>query len=277
MDLGLTGKVAIVTGASSGFGLATAKGLAREGCRLAVCARREAKLLAAAREIGAEGGEVLAQPCDVFEAAQAEAFVSAAVERFGGVDILVNNVGGFHEPLRAMFEDTTDEVWTRTYEMNVVQSARMTRLCLPHLKARGGGAVVNIGSISGVRPSGFDAHYCTAKAAMIMQSRSLAQELGRFGVRINTVSPGSAWWPGNVWDVVRRAYPREYKEMLSKTPFGRLTAPEDVADVVVFLVSERARWVHGAHIQDGGQEAAGIAPALLAELRRRRRGKHKDS
>jgi len=264
MDLGLTGKVAIVTGASSGFGLATAKGLAREGCRLAVCARREAKLLAAAREIEAEGAEVLARPCDVFQADQAEAFVRETAERFGGVDVLVNNVGGLHEPLRAMFEETTDKVWARTFEMNVVQSARMTRLCLPHMKARGG--------------SGFDAHYCTAKAAMIMQSRSLAQELGRFGVRINTVSPGSAWWPGNVWDVVRRAYPHEYEEMLSKTPFGRLTAPEDVADVVVFLVSERARWVHGAHIQvDGGQEGAGIAPALLAALRQRRGGKHKDT
>ena len=278
MELGLRDRVAIVTGASRGFGRATAGVLAREGCRLGVCARSEERLREAAAELEAEGVEALARVCDVFDAEQARDFVEAVAERFGGVDILVNNVGGLHDPVRALFADTTDEVWLRTFEMNVVQSVRLTRLCLPHMRARGGGAVVNIGSISGVRPSGFDAHYCTAKAAMIMQSRSLAQELGRLGIRINTVSPGSAWWPGNVWDVIREAYPEDYGDMVRSTPFGRLTAPEDVADVVAFLVSDRARWVHGANIQvDGGQEGAGIEPGLLADLRRKRAGRHKEA
>ena len=277
MDLGLSGRICIITGASSGFGLATAKVLAQEGARLVVCARREERLQRAADAIRVDGAEVFAQACDVFDAAQAEAFVDAVVEALGGIDILINNVGGLHEPERAMFADTTDDVWMKTLEMNVVQSVRMTRLCRPHMIARGGGAVLNIGSISGVRPSGFDAHYCTAKAAMIMQSRALAQELGRDGIRINTLSPGSARWEGNVWDVIRDAHPDTYADMVGKTPFGRFGRAEDVADVAAFLVSDRARWIHGANIQvDGGQEAVGIDPVMLAALRRQRGGKHKE-
>lgn len=270
MDLGLKGRVAIVTGASRGFGRAIALALAREGCELALCARGAPRLRRVTAQVKAAGAGVFWQACDVFQPDQAARFVRSAAEALGRLDILVNNVGGLHEPERALFEATTDTVWQRTFEMNVLQAVRLTRLCLPHLKKRGG-VVLNIASISGLRPSGFDAHYGTAKAAVIMLSRTLAQELGQYRIRVNSLSPGSACWPGSVWDVIRKAYPKEYKELVGSMPFRRLARPEDIADVAAFLVSDRARWIHGANIQvDGGQEARGIAPRLLAELRRRR-------
>ena len=166
MDLGLKGKVALVTGASQGIGLATAVGLAKEGCDVAMCARREDVLMEAVEQVGTLGVNVAAIPADVLEPEEARRFVLEAAGQLGGIDILINNVGfGIGKGLM----ESSDEDWVETFEYNVFQGVRLTRLVVPHMQARGGGAVVFISSISGWIPQLSGApQYGASKAAQIL-------------------------------------------------------------------------------------------------------------
>ena len=253
MDLGLTDKVAIVTGASRGLGKGIALGLAAEGCRLAVCARGEDALRAAAAEMEAQGADVLALPLDLTGTDAAQQLVDATLTRFGQVDILVNNIGGNR---RKAFAETTDDDWDAVLEVNLKAHIRCSRAAIPHMKAAGGGAILFISSIFGREAGGTGLSiYNTTKSALISMAKIMALELAPDGIRVNCLAPGSIRFPGGSWDRRVKADPEGMKAFVAQNlPVGRFGTAEEIADVATFLVSERASLVTGACLNvDGGQ------------------------
>jgi 3-oxoacyl-[acyl-carrier protein] reductase len=251
VDLGLAGKIALVTGGSRGIGLATARRLAAEGCRVGICARSADGLEAALAELRAGGGSAHGVVADVTALGEVERFVEEGAAALGGVDILVANVGGTAGG--ALLESTPEE-WARTFELNLFHAVRAIRAAAPHMARRGGGSVVTIASISGSKP-GPRAQYGAAKAGEIFLAGALAWELAPERIRVNTVSPGSTLFPGGGWERFRAANPERFAEFGRREfPWGRLGRPEEIADVVAFVLSERANWINGANIPvDGGQ------------------------
>jgi 3-oxoacyl-[acyl-carrier protein] reductase len=255
MELDLRGKVAIVTGSSRGIGRAIALGLADEGCSVTITARGEEALRAAAEEVSARGAEVLAIQVDVTRPDGIEQVVRDTAARFGRIDILVNNVGGSRG---GKLTETSDSQFQEAFDVNVFTAIRASRAVVPHMRERGGGVIVNVASIWG-REAGGNLAYNMAKAAEISLAKGLARELAPHRIRVNSVAPGSILFPGGSWE--RRI--REDPEKLARFEredlplgFGR---PEDVANVVVFLASERARHVSGASwVVDGAQSHSNI-------------------
>ena len=186
--------------------------------------------------------------------------VLAAVAAFGGIDILVNNVGG--RWWRTTIADSTDDEWRAMLERNLVQTVRMMRLALPHMRGRRGAAVVNVSSISGWTPQLVGSgQYGAAKAALIFDTERWALEFVPHGVRVNTVSPGSILVDGNGWDRYRIANQANYDDYVRHGfPMGRLGTAEEVADVIVFLASPRAHWINGRNVPVDGLEQP-YAPA----------------
>ncbi len=253
MDLHLKEKVALITGGSRGIGLRTARLFADEGCHIAICGRDAASLKSAEEELRQKGVRVAAIQADVTQAAEAEKVVEQSVAELGGIDILVNNVGG---ATGGALLEATDEDWNRTFELNVFQIVRMTRLAVPHLRQRGGGAIVNVASISGWQAQLVGtAQYGASKAAAIFLTERLALELVHDNIRVNTVSPGSIIWEDGSWDRFRQKNPQSFDAYVRDGfPMGRLGKPEEVADVIVFLASSRANWINGRHIPVDGLE-----------------------
>lgn len=248
MDLGLSGKVAIVTGSSRGLGLASAKSLAAEGCHLCLCARGDARLRDAAGEVEAAGGgksRVLAVAADVSRPDGVQRVIDRTVETFGGLDVLVNNVGlgGGGGLLEA-----TDEHWQEAFDQTLMPAVRASRLAVPHMERRGGGVIVIIASIFG-REAGGRMTYNAVKAAEISLAKSLAQQLAPLNIRVNSVSPGSILFEGGSWWRRQQADPAGIAEFVRRElPFGRFGTPEEVGDVVAFLCSARASWISGTSI-----------------------------
>jgi 3-oxoacyl-[acyl-carrier protein] reductase len=251
MDLGLSGKVALVTGGSRGIGRATALQLVGEGCHVAVCGRGAEGVEQTVGELRARAGRAHGVVADVTAAGEIERFVAESAEALGGVDLLVANVGGMSG--RA-FLQTTAEDWLRTFELNLFHAVRAIHAAVPHMIERGGGSAVVIASISGWKP-GPRAQYGTAKAAEIFLSGSLAWELAPHRIRVNTVSPGSTKFPGGGWERYETNNPEVFGAFEQEEfPWRRLGTPEEIANVVTFILSERASWVNGANIPvDGGQ------------------------
>ncbi len=254
MDLRLGDKVVLITGSSLGIGLATAKAFAAEGCRLMLSARTAEALRDAEAALHAEGATVASVAADVTRPDGAEKLVAAAAATFGGIDILVNNVGGGGGG--RTIADSTDEDWRGTLEINLLQTVRMMRLALPHMRGRTGAAVVNVSSISGWSPQLVGSgQYGAAKAALIFDTERWALEFVPHGVRVNTVSPGSILVEGNGWDRYRIASQANYDDYVRHGfPMGRLGTAEEVADVIVFLASPRAHWINGRNIPVDGLE-----------------------
>jgi 3-oxoacyl-[acyl-carrier protein] reductase len=254
MDLQLKGKVVLVTGSSRGIGLATAKAFAAEGCRLMLSARSADALREAEGALRASGATVATQVADVTQPDDAVRLVQAAVMAFGGVDILVNNVGGGGGG--RTIADSTDEDWRTTLEINLLQTVRMMRLALPHVIGRTGAAVINVSSISGWSPQLVGSgQYGAAKAALIFDAERWALEFVPHGIRVNTISPGSILVEGNGWDRYRLANQANYDDYVRHGfPMGRLGTAEEVADVIVFLASPRAHWINGRNIPVDGLE-----------------------
>ena len=254
MDLHLADKVVLITGSSRGIGLATAKAFAAEGCRLVLSARSADALRDAEAALRASGAGVASQVADVTQPADAARLVQAAVTAFGGIDILVNNVGG--SVGGRGIADSTDEDWRAALEMNLLQTVRMMRLALPHMSGRPGAAVVNVSSISGWSPQLVGSgQYGAAKAALIFDAERWALEFVPHGVRVNTVSPGSILVDGNGWDRYRIANQANYDDYVRHGfPMGRLGTAEEVADVIVFLASPRAHWINGRNVPVDGLE-----------------------
>jgi 3-oxoacyl-[acyl-carrier protein] reductase len=257
MDLHLKDRVAIVTGSSRGIGRAIAKGLATEGCHVTLCARDPGVLGQAAAELRAGGAKVLAVTADVTRPEDAARVVEETVRTFGRVDILVNNAGGARTA--GPFLETSDLTWQAAVDLNLLAGVRCCRLVVPEMQKADGGAIVFISSIWG-RESGGTATYNAVKAAEIGLAKSLARELAPFNIRVNTVAPGSIFFPGGSWDRRLQADPEGTTQfMKSSIPFGRFGKSEEIADVVVFLCSPRASWVAGACLNvDGGQSRSNI-------------------
>jgi 3-oxoacyl-[acyl-carrier protein] reductase len=257
MDLDLSDKVAVVTGSSRGLGLASARALAAEGCRVTLCARTADRLEAAAHEVGAVAGgrpRVLAVAADVTQADGIAQVVEETVTTFGGIDILVNNVavaGG------STLLDTTDADWEAAVEHTLMPTIRASRLAVPHMQRRGGGAIVIIASIFG-REAGGRMTYNAVKAAQISLGKSLAQQLAPFNIRVNSVSPGSILFEGGSWWKRQQQNPEAIAAFVKQElPFGRFGRPEEVGEVVAFLASPRASWISGTSIVvDGCQSRA---------------------
>jgi 3-oxoacyl-[acyl-carrier protein] reductase len=258
MDLELTGKRALVTGATRGIGRAIAERLAAEGSALAICARDGNEVERTAAELRRRGVTVHAGAVDVTDAPGLEGFVAEAAGVLGGLDLLVANAGGSAGGER--LDDAGAEDWRATFDLNVVHAAVAARAATPPMRAAGGGAMVFIASISGTRPQP-RAQYAAAKAAEIHLAVSLARELGPDGIRVNALSPGSILFPGGGWDHRRRTDAEAFERWVDdEFPLGRLGRPEEVADVACFLLSARASWISGTNIVvDGAQNQPGMA------------------
>ena len=253
MDLGLAGKVAVVTGGSRGLGFFSARALAAEGARLAICARGEDGLAAAAEMLRAEGADVLTVACDIGEAEGAESLIKAVRDRYGGVDVLVNNVGGNR---RGRFEETTDQDWLDIIELNVLSGFRTARAAIPMMRARGGGSIVFVSSVFGREKGGPGLSiYNTTKSALISAAGIMALELASDRIRVNCVAPGSIRFEGGSWDKRVKADPDGMRAFVkANLPLGRFGRGEEVGDVVAFLSSRRAGLITGACVAvDGAQ------------------------
>jgi 3-oxoacyl-[acyl-carrier protein] reductase len=254
MDLKLRDKIVLVTGSSKGIGFTSAKVFAQEGAKVVLSARNQDELNKAADAIKKSGGAVHTVMADVLKPADAARAVEAAVKHFGGLDILINNVGGGQGGIRVL--ESNDEDWVKTLEVNLLQTVRMMRLAVPHMKGRSGAAIVNISSISGWIPQlAGSGQYGAAKSALIFDTERWALEFIPFGVRVNTVSPGSIWGEGNGWDRYKKEDPAGYDDYVrGGFPMGRLGYLDEVADVIVFLCSARANWINGRNVPVDGLE-----------------------
>jgi 3-oxoacyl-[acyl-carrier protein] reductase len=263
MDLGLKGKVAVVTGGSSGIGRASALALAEEGCNIAICARGEEELGQAAVEIAAKGVEVLVCGRDVTSAEDNRSFVADVVERFGRIDILVNNAGTGR--LSDLME-LPEEEFRYNMDLMLYGPIQLSREVVPYMRERGGGRIINISSIFGKQPGGL-LDYDAIKAAVIMVTKDLANYLAKDNILVNAVCPGPTRTPlwegpdqlgeqlGGMLDMSGQEAITWFAEQ--NIPLGRYGTPEEIAAMVTFLASDKASFITGQAINvDGGMVKA---------------------
>lgn len=258
MDLGLNGKVALVTASSQGLGRAVALGLAREGARLSICSRDEAAINAVADEIRGFGGEVLAQVADLTSPEEINRLVDSTVEQFGGINVLVTNAGGPPGGTFDRFQD--DAAWDAAYNLTLMSAVRLIRATLPSMRSRGGGSIITMTSSSVKQPIPNLLLSNVFRAGVAALAKSLADDLAKEGIRVNNLVPGristqriaqldqgNAEREGVDISVIRQ-------RSLAAIPMGRLGEPDEFADMAVFLASERASYITGSTFQvDGGQ------------------------
>jgi len=252
LDLGLKDKIAIITGGSDGLGRASAQRLAAEGAKVAIAARRAEHLQHAAEEIrAATGGDVLAVPADITVAGDCERLAQAVLQRWGRVDILLNNAG---TSAAAPFLDVADEKWAADWDLKVMGAVRMLRLVLPHMRRQSDGRVVNITTINGKAPKARGLPTSVTRAAGINLTKALASEYAADNIRVNTICIGvvrTAQMQRGIRDEDLDAH---YAQMArDRVPLGRVAHASEFADLFAFLVSDRASYITGTAINfDGG-------------------------
>ncbi|MEM8618676.1 MAG: SDR family oxidoreductase [Actinomycetota bacterium] len=241
MDLGLSGKRVIITGASKGIGRAIAASMLGEGARLAICARNEEILATTASDLR-ERGEVHARPTDMAVADEPAAFVGWAAEQLGGVDIVVSNVSALATP-----------DYQALLDIDIIGAQSLVEAGLAHMGDHSDANVIYIASRAASNGWPAIAGYAAMKAATVSLAKSLALKVARRGIRVNTVSPGDTKFPGGSWEQVEREHPKYFASVMRENPLGRMARPEEIADVVTFVASGRASFVTGANILvDGG-------------------------
>jgi NAD(P)-dependent dehydrogenase (short-subunit alcohol dehydrogenase family) len=241
----------VVTGAGTGIGRACALLFAREGAQVAVAGRRAKPLAMVAAEMAKAGGEALAVQCDVAQARQAEDAMRAIVERFGRLDVVVNNAGAL---IAATAEETSEADWDRIINVNVKGTFLVSRAALPELRKTGGGSIINIGSILSLVGMKKRAAYCAAKGGVLLLTRAMALDHAHERIRFNCICPGLV-----ETELVRGLFtgtPEHealLRQRIEQIPLGRAGQPEDVAQLAVFLASEESSWITGAALSlDGG-------------------------
>ena len=257
MDLGLKDRVVIITGASRGIGRAAAAAVAAEGARLAVCSRNGDELRAAMGAEGIPDDRLLTQQADVGRPADVGALARATLERFGTVHVLVNNAGAGRP---AAFEDLPDDQWGEVLDQNLWSVIRMTRAVLPAMKAAGGGRIINVSALSGLRPRLGQVASNVTKAGVVSLTKSLAAELGPHKITVNTVCPGMVLTSRWVARVAKLAAEKGISEEEARyrmagygIPLGRFGDPEESAGIILFLASRHAGYITGTAIEvDGG-------------------------
>ena len=265
MNLDLAGRVAVVTGGSKGIGLAIAEAFRDEGAKVVVASRTPSPELA---ELQRGAGDVLHVPADLSDPSAPADVIGRAVERFGGLDVLVNNAGGPPPGTklpRFGFLALTDDDWRKMFEFNLLSAVRACRAAIPLLLERGGGSIVNVSSVHARQPSAVNVDYGAAKAAMSNLTKALAEEFGAQGVRVNGVCPGpvkTPWWTdaGGAADILAAQTGADRESVMTKVApemmrltTGRLVEPREIADAVVQLASPRSASTTGAEVVvDGG-------------------------
>jgi NAD(P)-dependent dehydrogenase (short-subunit alcohol dehydrogenase family) len=258
MDLGLQGKIAVITGGSTGIGLAVAEGLAAEGVHVVLCARDEAQVAEAARTIREKYAvRAMGISADASRVEDINQFVAAIETEFGGADILINNAGtGSEETIMS----APDDRWQYYLDLHLMAAVRLTRALVPAMRQRGGGVILNNGSICATQPLGYEPIYNTTKAALAMFTKCLANELIPFNIRVNLVNPGLIMTKDWVKTAKLLTEGKEqtweqYLDQIAKdnAPIGRFATPEELADFFVFLCSPRASYCVGSsYYVDGG-------------------------
>jgi 3-oxoacyl-[acyl-carrier protein] reductase len=237
----------VVCGGSRGIGRTIALGFAEAGAAVSVCARNADALTKVSAELARFGTPTHSAACDLAQASDIARYIPQAAAALGGIDVLINNASGF-----GMGND--EAAWSAGLDVDVMATVRACAAAEPFLLASKRAAIVNVSSISGFRPSARTPAYAAVKAAIIHYTGSQAALLARKGVRVNCVAPGSIEFPGGLWEQRKTSAPELYNNILKSIPFGRMGAPQDVANVVLFLASPLAGWITGQTVcVDGGQ------------------------
>lgn len=243
--LELSGLKVAVTGGSRGIGRSIALAFARQGAAVSICARGEAALRATEQELQAGGPQMHAAICDLGDPAAIARYIEAAAAALGGLDVLVSNASGVLDE---------GDAWKSCLEVDLMAAVRSAEAALPYLKKSKYASIINIASISGLRPSASGPAYAAAKAALMQFTTSQALALAPDRIRANGIAPGSIDFPGGFWDKCKTSDPKLYGQILSEIPMGRYGTPEEIANVALFLASPMASWVTGHTIvADGGQ------------------------
>lgn len=246
MDLGLNGLKALVTGGSKGIGRRCAEILVGEGARVAICARTEADVKAAAAELGMHGTAV-----DVSDKAALEAWVTASAEAMGGIDIVIGNVSAL-----AVADD--EAAWQAGFEIDMMHCVRMVNAAMPWLEASDAASITLISSVSGREIDFTGPAYGAFKAALVHYSQGLAYKLAPKGIRANTVSPGNTYFDGGIWNQIETGNPELFATAMGLNPMGRMARPEEIARGVVFLASPASSFTSGTNLVIDGALTKGV-------------------